>query len=131
MKNNRIIPLLALLWLGLSAGTVLGQSAMRGLHGTIQEDRMGLHAGNKFHVTFFNDGTYGVTAGDVVAQEVRGTWPDDYYGLRHNYMIDGNIFIVSEVIDDNGKVQHIHSTVRGPGDGTATSWSSGDMSPTG
>jgi hypothetical protein len=130
MKKNRIVFLL-LISLGVSAGTVLGQSAMKGLHGTLLEDRMGFHAGNKIHITFFNDGTYGGVSGANTALIVEGTWPDDFYGLRHDYLMDGNVFIVSEVLDAKGQLIHLHSTVRSAGSPGATTWSSGDASPAG
>jgi hypothetical protein len=104
---------------------------MRGLHGDIINDARGTHAGNKFHVTFFNDGTYGLIAGVPEAQVIRGTWPDDNLGLRHPYLIDGNLFICSEVIDANGQLRHIHSTNRSAGAGQTGQWSTGDISPSG
>ena len=46
-------------------------------------------------------------------------------------MLDGNVFVGSEVIDRAGDLKHIVSTVRSAGDGSPTSWSSGDTGPNG
>ena len=129
MKTNRNFLILPLILAVLTAGTVLGQSALRGLHGSILNDKNGLHAGNKLHLTIYNDGTAGTVSGAPSGRDRLGTWPDDIYGLRHIYIIDGNIFIASEVIDNQGRLQHIHSTCRSAGGVGA--YSSGDASPSG
>jgi hypothetical protein len=98
---------------------------MAGLHGDFLETRSGLHAGNQFRTTFYNDGTFGV---NDVPPDIGGEWP---INSGHIYMLDGNVFVGSEVFDTDGVLQHIHSTVRSAGDGSAGSWSSGDMSPDG
>lgn len=122
MKSNHRIILLFLV-LTLCAGQILAQ--MQGLHGDEQYIKRGDHSGNKFRVTFYNDGTYGARD-DVV--DIPGEWP---IGSGHEYLIDGNVFVGSEVIDNNGELQHIFSTVMSSGDGSDGSWSSGDTGPNG
>jgi hypothetical protein len=77
---------------------------MEGLFGTIDEYRMGMHAGNLFRTSFFNDGTYGGRTNQP--DEVAGEWPK---GSGHLYLVDGNIFVGSEVVDNKGNLIHIMS----------------------
>ncbi len=105
--------------------TVWGQTPMDQLHGDFAETRNGLHAGNQFRTTFYNDGTFGV---NERPPDIGGEWP---INSGHIYMLDGNVFVGSEVIDANGDLQHIVSTVRSAGDGSPGAWSSGDTGPNG
>ncbi|RPI05393.1 MAG: hypothetical protein EHM64_06640, partial [Ignavibacteriae bacterium] len=108
------------------------QAQMGNLHGDDREYRIGVHAGNQFRTTFFNDGTWGGntanTAGmSIVKTQKPGEWP---INSGHWYLIDGCTFILSEVADNYdplnrrfrttpGNVHHIQSTVKaGPGGGT-------------
>ncbi len=52
------------------------QAQMDMLHGTDDEFRMGVHSGNLFRTTFFNDGTYGGHANQP--PEIAGEWPDSW-----------------------------------------------------
>ena len=82
MKTKRNFLILPLILAVLTAGAVWSQSAMRGLHGSILNDKYGNHTGNKLHLTVYNDGSVGHVAGMPAGTDLRGTWPDDYYGLR-------------------------------------------------
>lgn len=94
---------------------------MEGLHGSFLEIRDGVHAGNLFRTTIYNDGTYG-RINDPAA--FAGEWP---INSGRWYMIDGNLFVGSEVIDTDGQLKHIISTVRSAMIGNST----GDRSPNG
>jgi hypothetical protein len=77
------------------------------MHGTDDEYRMGIHSGNQFRTSFFNDGTYGGRVNQ--APEVAGEWP---INSGHYYLVDGNIFVGSEVKDRQGNTIHILSEVK-------------------
>lgn len=93
---------------------------MSGLFGTDGEFKRGEHAGNLFRITFYNDGTLGDHNNDPGA--IDGEWP---INSAHIYLIDGNLFVGSEVIDDNGDEQNITSTVKSSNEGG----SKGDTDP--
>jgi hypothetical protein len=79
---------------------------LQNLHGDDSETRMGDHSGNQFRTTFYNDGTYGAIY-PWTSEEVRGEWP---INSGHIYLVDGNIFVGSEVPDRNtGQLFHILS----------------------
>ncbi len=101
------------------------QAQMEGLHGDFLETRNGLHAGNQFRTTFYNDGTFGV---NDRPPDIGGEWPINSGRI---YMLDGNVFVGSEVLDEEGAVKHIVSTVRSAGEGQPGQWSSGDTGPNG
>jgi hypothetical protein len=97
---------------------ILLYSQMSDLYGTDNEYRMGLHAGNNFRTTFFNDGTWGGRTN--FPEQWGGEWP---INSGHFYMLDGNTFILSEVYDNydpitktfltgRGQLHHIQSTVK-------------------
>ncbi len=94
---------------------------MEGLRGDFMEVRNGEHAGNLFRTTFYNDGTFGRLQNPP---DIAGEWP---INSGHYYLIDGNLFVGGEVIDAEGQVKHIISTVRS----SMVSWSTGDTSPDG
>ncbi|RPI02704.1 MAG: hypothetical protein EHM72_03500 [Calditrichaeota bacterium] len=97
---------------------------LEGLHGDFANHRNGVHAGNQFRTTIYNDGTFGTKqTGDY-----GGEWP---INTGHIYMLDGNVFVGAEVLDATGEVTHIVSDVTSAGDGSAGSWSSGDTGPNG
>ena len=83
-------------------------SQLDGLHGDQSEIRRGLFSANNFSTTFFNEGTVGTFENNP--EDVAGKWP---IGSGHRYLMDGNLFIGSEVVDNEGLVQHIVSEVRG------------------
>ncbi|MFH1198172.1 MAG: hypothetical protein V1720_20890 [bacterium] len=85
-------------------GTNATVAQMDGLHGSDAESRMGVHSGNLFRTSFFNDGTYGGRVNR--APEVAGEWP---INAGHYYLVDGNIFVGAEVTDLNGQIIHIQS----------------------
>jgi hypothetical protein len=87
---------------GFSASDLRAQ--MDGLHGDDRESRIGVHAGNLFRTSFFNDGTFGGRAN--TPPEVAGEWP---INSGHLYLIDGNPFVGSEVLDNSGNLVHILS----------------------
>ncbi len=123
--------LAGILFMGL-APMLSAQSAMEGLHGDFQYMKMGLHAGNQIRTTFFNDGTYGTNASHPSGSSdaIAGEWP---INSGHLWLIDGDEFVVSEVIDANGEMKHINSTVQSNGDPSlptsSGNYSRGDADP--
>ena len=117
MKN--IITLLASLAILLVTDGLLAQ--MDDLHGEFSEHRSGLHAGNQFRVTFYNDGTFGAIN---TPPDIAGEWP---INSGHLYLVDGNLFVGSEVIDLQGDVKHIVSEVMS----SNISFSKGDIGSNG
>ena len=105
----------------LGAGVLLAQSEMKILHGDASEHKSGLHAGNQFRTTFYNDGTFGQID---YPPDIGGEWP---INSGHLYLVDGNVFVGSEVIDlDTNKVR-IVSTVQSAN----IQYSTGDTGPHG
>ncbi|MBN1996764.1 hypothetical protein JW935_04370 [candidate division KSB1 bacterium] len=96
---------------------------MQGLHGDILEQRNGVHAGNQFRVSLYNDGMLG---GNVVPPDYFGEWP---INSGRQYLRDGNIFVGSEVLDREGVLKHIMST--NPRNRAANDPSAGDTGPNG
>jgi hypothetical protein len=78
------------------------------LHGTKTEFRMGIHSGNLFKLSFFNDGTYGRNFPTTSIQSM-GEWP---IGSGHLYFPSGDIFVGAEVLDMQGNPRHILSENR-------------------
>jgi hypothetical protein len=97
------------------------QAQMTGLHGDYREYRKGVHSGNKFRTTFYNDGYFGAKN---QPPDIGGEWPINSGRL---YMWDADLFVASEVLDADGQVKHIHSTVLS----NELAWSIGDRSPSG
>ena len=91
--RNQLLVLILLLGLLMPIG-VLAQ--MEGLHGDFTYMKNGLHAGNQFRTTFYNDGLFG---SKQRPPDIAGEWP---INSGHDYMLDGNVFVGSEVIDANG-----------------------------
>jgi hypothetical protein len=105
--------------MGFSAITLYAQ--MDNLHGDFSESRDGLHAGNLFRTTFYNDGTFGINESPP---DIAGEWP---INSGHIYLIDGNVFVGSEVTGTDKKSYTIFSTVRS----SMISQSTGDTGPNG
>ncbi len=116
---NKIFRILIIVLLGLMPIFLYAQ--MAGLHGNEREIRKGLHDGNLFRVTVYNDGTFGSIDNTV---DFAGEWP---VGTGHIYLVDGNTFIGGEVIDTTGQVKHIISENRS----SMISYSTGDQGPNG
>ncbi len=104
------------------------KAQMAGLHGDDRETRIGVHAGNQFRISMFNDGTFGGRVNSKVHPlEVAGEWP---INSGHFYLVDGNPLVLSEVIDNAGNLVHILSTnksvnisqTRGPRDPVSLEW---------
>ncbi|HDQ44229.1 MAG TPA: hypothetical protein ENN17_01855 [bacterium] len=110
--------LVVLFLIGISG---MAQAQMAGLYGDAREHRNGLHAGNQFRTTFYNDGTYGQITSPP---DIGGEWP---INSGHQYLIDGNTFVGSEVIDRDGDLKHIMSTVQS----CNIQYSRGDQGPAG
>ncbi|RPI01329.1 MAG: hypothetical protein EHM72_06725 [Calditrichaeota bacterium] len=111
---------LPIVLLVLGASTVFAQ--MDKLHGEFLEVKSGIHAGNMFRLSFYNDGTYGKISPD----DIGGEW------LHHPgsaYLLDGEQQIGSEVLDIYGNVKHILSTNRSTDFPGTTN--SGDYGPDG
>lgn len=107
MKNKFYSVVTILLWIGLNFSTV--QAQMQNLHGDDREYRIGMHSGNQFRTTFFNDGTFGGQTGNaagmsIVKTQVPGEWP---INSGHWYLIDGDIFVISEVADNYDPTNHV------------------------
>jgi len=77
---------------------------MEGRYGDFSEYKNGLHSGNQFRTTFYNDGHYGRS--DTGIDDIGGEWP---INSGHSYMWDGNPFVGSEIIDANNDLKHIVS----------------------
>ncbi|MCX6120920.1 MAG: hypothetical protein NTX44_04830 [Ignavibacteriales bacterium] len=130
MKKLTYLKIAAIVALiGIFPATLFSQ--MANLHGTDSEYRMGLHAGNQFRTTFFNDGTWGGQTNKP--EQWGGEWP---INSGHFYLLDGNTFILSEVYDNydpvgkkfltnRGQMRHIQSTVKSANYQSAT----GDKGP--
>ena len=99
------------------------RAQMADLHGDFMETRNGIHAGNQFRTTFYNDGLIG---GNQVPPDIYGEWP---INSGHLYLHDGNIFVGAEVHDRNGDLKHIIST--NPRNTSDDSPSAGDVGPNG
>ena len=128
MKHN--FALVGIFFMGLTP-MLLAQSIMKDLHGDFKYMKKGLHAGNQIRTTFFNDGTYGTNnANPSGAGGIAGEWP---INSGHEWLIDGNEWVCSEVIDANGEVKHISSTVQSNGDPSvatnSNNYSRGDADP--
>jgi hypothetical protein len=95
------------------------------LYGDFSATKKGLHAGNQFRTTFYNDGTFGI---NNRPPDIGGEWP---INSAHLYLLDGNAFVGSEVIDSRGDLKHIFSEVRGAGDPKPDVVSRGDIGPAG
>ena len=109
----------------LSAFNLTAQ--LEGLHGDFLEKRMGLHTGNMFHISFYNDGMFG---GFDKPGEIGGEWLGAPVAGAL-YLLDGNVHILGEVLDEDGVLQHIMSTSPGPTPPIPNQINSGNFSPTG
>jgi hypothetical protein len=98
---------------------------MDDLYGDFTNNASGIHEGNLFRTTFYNDGTWGV---NQRPPDIGGEWPKN---TAHIYMLDGNTFVGSEVVDIEGQTQYIVSEVRSVGTDNNTSYSTGDIGPDG
>jgi hypothetical protein len=103
--------------MGLVPSIVFAQLA--NLHGTDTEWKQGVHAGNNFRTSFWNDGTWG-KGPDTSPNSWAGEWP---INSGHLYLVDGDTYVISEVNDNydpiakkflktKGKLEHIQSTVK-------------------
>jgi len=104
---------------GFAASVIYAQ--MSNLRGSFSELRMGVHSGNQFRTTFYNDGTYGQIS-PLTPDEIRGEWP---INSGHYYLVDGNIFVGSELRDNTGNLIHILSE----NISSNVSYSRGDQDP--
>src|SRR3990172_5325232 len=104
IKMRKLLYFILLLIFILGLSVAVAQAQMAGLHGDDREWRMGTHAGNLFRTTFFNDGTFGGRGNQ--GEEIAGEWQ---INSGHYYLVDGNIFVGSEVVDNTGNLIHILS----------------------
>ena len=102
--------------------TSMVYAQMDDLHGDFANHMNGLHSGNLFRTTFYNDGLFGVVSGNT--DDIAGEWP---INSGHIYLVDGNTLVGAEVIDANGEVKHIVDTPRSSVIGQTT----GQQGPTG
>jgi hypothetical protein len=94
---------------------------LTGVHGTDSEYKRGLHDGNQFRTSFWNDGSWGIGLSPASKADIfGGEWP---INSGHIYLVDGNVFVISEVNDNydpitkeflatRGTLRHIQSTVK-------------------
>lgn len=108
----------------LSVSVMYAQMAE--LYGNDNEFKLNHHTGNNFAVTIFNDGTYGSTGSPYNNGHYIGSWPANS-SRALNYLVDGNIFVGSEVKDINGNTIPIFSENKSANIGG----SSGDKRPDG
>ena len=106
------------LFLSIILQVSLLYAQMSSLHGDDSEYRYGVHSGNNFRTSFFNDGTWG---GDRTKQN---NWPGEWpINSGHLYLVDGDIFVISEVYENydpilktfltgRGTLRHIQATVK-------------------
>ena len=83
---------------------------MDDLHGDVNAIKKGEHSGNLFHLTFYTDGTLGTYENDP--EDFAGEWP---ITSGHRYLMDGNTFVGSQVVDIHGGLINLISEVRGYG----------------
>lgn len=107
----------------LAIMSLSAQDQLDMLHGDYLEHRSGLHAGNMYRTTLYNDGTIGSTSGDLEA--VMGEWP---INSGHQYNRGSTILIGSEVFDAQNEIKHIVET---PAYVTGTAGMGASMSPDG
>ncbi len=105
MKKMLIIAVIILSLMGLAASQLFAQ--LKTLYGDDRQSRIGVHAGNQFRTSFFNDGTFGGRVSSKTHPlEVAGEWP---INSGHYYVVDGNPMVGSEVQDASGALTHIVS----------------------
>ncbi len=105
MKKMLIIAVIILSLMGLAASQLFAQ--LKALYGDDRQSRIGVHAGNQFRTSFFNDGTFGGRVSSKTHPlEVAGEWP---INSGHYYVVDGNPMVGSEVQDASGALTHIVS----------------------
>jgi hypothetical protein len=117
-------------FIGIFPALLVAQMSI--LHGTDTEWKQGVHAGNNFRTSFWNDGTWG--KGPSTSPNVwAGEWP---VNSGHIYLIDGDTYVISEVNDNydpvaqkfltgRGTLRHIQATVKAANIGSST----GDRGP--
>ncbi|MDZ7288743.1 MAG: T9SS type A sorting domain-containing protein [candidate division KSB1 bacterium] len=104
---KRILYSLLVMLSGMGLSTSVLHAQLAGLRGDDRETRIGVHAGNQFRISFFNDGTFGGRVSSKTNPlEVAGEWP---INSGHYYVVDGNPFVGSEVVDASGVLTHIIS----------------------
>ena len=110
----------------LSAWTVAAglYGQMQGLHGVFRERKDGVHSGNQFRTTFYNDGMFGITNFNDPTL-IGGEWP---INSGYSYLIDASVLVGSEALCNDGIVRHIITEPVAIGDGTN---SSGKIGPDG
>ncbi len=86
----------------------LSNAQMARLYGTDDEYKMGVHDGNNFRTSFFNDGTWGGRRERT--DHYPGEWP---INSGHLYLLDGNPFVISEVNDNYNPITKQFLKTRG------------------
>jgi hypothetical protein len=102
---RRILCFLSMVLLIVGFSPLVLKAQLERLHGSDAETRQGVHTGNNFRISLFNDGTFGGRVNRP--PEVAGEWPKN---SGHYYMVDGNPLVLSEVKDVTGNTVHILST---------------------
>lgn len=92
----------------LFASVGLGFSQAK-LHGMFEEERSGVHNGNRIQTTFYNSGLVGRVGSKP--EDIGGEWP---INSGHEYIGDMLMMVGAEIVDNNGEIKHSVVTPRGP-----------------
>ena len=79
------------------------------LHGLFEEERSGIHNGNRIQTTFYNSGLVGRVGSKP--EDIGGEWP---ITSGHEYIGDMLMMVGAEIVDNNGEIKHSVITPRGP-----------------
>jgi len=83
--------------------------AQQKLHGSFEEERSGVHNGNRIQTTFYNSGLVGRVGSKP--EDIGGEWP---INSGHEYIGDMEMMVGAEIKDVHGEIKHSVVTPRGP-----------------
>ena len=78
-------------------------------HGMFEEERSGVHNGNRIQTTFYNSGLVGRVGSKP--EDIGGEWP---INSGHEYIGDMLMMVGAEIVDVYGEIKHSVVTPRGP-----------------
>jgi hypothetical protein len=90
-------------------------------HGMFEEERSGIHNGNRIQTTFYNSGLVGRVTSKP--EDIGGEWP---INSGHEYIGDQLMMVGAEITDLRGEIKHSVVTPRGPIAGARTGDKSAD-----
>ena len=105
MKKSLIIVFSVFLLVGM-IGSALAQLKP---HGMFEEERSGVHSGNRIRTTFYNSGLVGRVG--AKPEDIGGEWP---INSGHEYIGDMLMMVGAEIVDTYGEIKHSVVTPRGP-----------------